>query len=155
MMVMSTAARPSILAACRPPKPAPTMTTCGRCCGIRSSSLAPVAIGPGGVWQWPRIPPMSRPLMPTHRLLLLAGDGIGPEVMAEVKRLLAFLEKRGIADFAIEEGLVGGACYDAHKLAITDETMAQAHAADAVIFGAVGGPKWDKGPFEGRPEAGR
>jgi 3-isopropylmalate dehydrogenase len=87
-------------------------------------------------------------------LLLLAGDGIGPEVMAEVKRLLAFLEKRRIASFAIEEGLVGGACYDAHKLTITDETMAQAHAADAVIFGAVGGPKWDKVPFEARPEAG-
>jgi 3-isopropylmalate dehydrogenase len=92
--------------------------------------------------------------MPSHKLLLLAGDGIGPEVMAEVKRLLAFLSKAGIAEFAIEEGLVGGACYDAHKLAITDETMAQAHAADAVIFGAVGGPKWDKVPFESRPEAG-
>jgi 3-isopropylmalate dehydrogenase len=92
--------------------------------------------------------------MPTHKLLLLAGDGIGPEVMAEVKRLLGFLAKRGIADFAIEEGLVGGACYDSHQLAITEETMAQAHAADAVIFGAVGGPKWDKVPFEVRPEAG-
>ncbi len=92
--------------------------------------------------------------MPTHRLLLLAGDGIGPEVMAEVKRLLDFLSKSRIADFAIEEGLVGGACYDAHKLAITDGTMAQAHAADAVIFGAVGGPKWDKVPFDVRPEAG-
>jgi 3-isopropylmalate dehydrogenase len=92
--------------------------------------------------------------MPTHKLLLLAGDGIGPEVMAEVKRLLAFLAERGIASFAIEEGLVGGASYDAHEVAITDATMAQAHAADAVIFGAVGGPKWDKVPFEVRPEAG-
>src|SRR5579871_1305946 len=92
--------------------------------------------------------------MPTHKLLLLAGDGIGPEVMAEVKRLLEFLSNSRIASFEIEEGLVGGACYDAHKVAITDETMAQAHAADAVIFGAVGGPKWDKVPFEVRPEAG-
>jgi 3-isopropylmalate dehydrogenase len=92
--------------------------------------------------------------MPTHKLLLLAGDGIGPEVMAEVKRLLAFLSKSRIAQFDIEEGLVGGAAYDAHKVAITDETMARAHAADAVIFGAVGGPKWDKVPFEVRPEAG-
>jgi len=92
--------------------------------------------------------------MPSHKLLLLAGDGIGPEVMAEVKRLLGFLSKSRIADFAIEEGLVGGACYDAHKVAITDETMARAHAADAVIFGAVGGPKWDKVPFDVRPEAG-
>jgi 3-isopropylmalate dehydrogenase len=92
--------------------------------------------------------------MPTHKLLLLAGDGIGPEVMAEVKRLLGFLAKSGIATFETEEGLVGGAAYDAHKVAITDATMAQAHAADAVIFGAVGGPKWDKVPFDARPEAG-
>ena len=92
--------------------------------------------------------------MPTFKLLLLAGDGIGPEVMAEVKRLLAFYAKKGVADFQIEEGLVGGASYDAHKVAITDETVAKAHAADAVIFGAVGGPKWDKVPFEARPEAG-
>src|ERR1700733_7827344 len=92
--------------------------------------------------------------MATYKLLLLAGDGIGPEVMAEVKRLLGFYAKAKIADFRIEEGLVGGAAYDAHKVSITDETMAKAHAADAVIFGAVGGPKWDKGPFEARPEAG-
>jgi 3-isopropylmalate dehydrogenase len=74
--------------------------------------------------------------------------------MAEVKRLLAFYAKKGVADFQIEEGLVGGASYDAHKVAITDATVAKAHAADAVIFGAVGGPKWDKVPFEARPEAG-
>src|SRR6202166_678969 len=92
--------------------------------------------------------------MPTYKLLLLAGDGIGPEVMAEVKRLLAFYAKRGVADFQTEEGLVGGSSYEAHKVSITDETMAKAHAADAVIFGAVGGPKWDKVPFEARPEAG-
>src|SRR5487761_1573914 len=97
---------------------------------------------------------MRRPTMPTFNLLLLAGDGIGPEVMAEVKRLLGFYAKSGVADFRIEEGLVGGACYDAHKVAITDDTMAKAHAADAVIFGAVGGPKWDKVPYEKRPEAG-
>src|SRR5579871_1887396 len=92
--------------------------------------------------------------MATYKLLLLPGDGIGPEVMAEVKRLLEFLAKSGIATFETEEGLVGGAAYDAHKVAITDATMAKAHAADAVIFGAVGGPKWDKVPFEVRPEAG-
>src|ERR1700761_7628964 len=92
--------------------------------------------------------------MPTFNLLLLAGDGIGPEVMAEVKRLLGFYARKGVADFRTEEGLVGGAAYDAHKVSITDETMAKAHAADAVIFGAVGGPKWDKVPFDVRPEAG-
>ena len=92
--------------------------------------------------------------MATYNLLLLAGDGIGPEVMAEVKRLLGFYAKKGVADFRTEDGLVGGAAYDAHEVAITDETMAKAHACDAVIFGAVGGPKWDKVPFEARPEAG-
>jgi 3-isopropylmalate dehydrogenase len=92
--------------------------------------------------------------MASYKLLLLAGDGIGPEVMAEVKRLLGFLAKAGIATFETEEGLVGGACYDAHKVAITEETMAKAHAADAVIFGAVGGPNWDNVGYDVRPEAG-
>jgi 3-isopropylmalate dehydrogenase len=92
--------------------------------------------------------------MPTYQLLLLAGDGIGPEVMAEVKKLIAFMSKRGMGNFATEEALVGGCCYDAHGVAITDATMAKAQAADAVIFGAVGGPKWDKVPYEVRPEAG-
>src|SRR3984957_793066 len=92
--------------------------------------------------------------MATHKLLLLAGDGIGPEVMAELKRLLGSLAEAGIVSFDIEEGLVGGCCYDAHKVSITEETMAKAHAADAVIFGAVGGPKWDNVPFDARPEAG-
>src|SRR3984893_1225645 len=92
--------------------------------------------------------------MPSFNLLLLAGDGIGPEVMAEVKRLLGFYAEKGVADFRTEDGLVGGAAYDAHQVAITEATMAKAHACDAVIFGAVGGPKWDKVPFEARPEAG-
>jgi len=92
--------------------------------------------------------------MPTFKLLLLPGDGIGPEVMTEVKKLLGFYKKSGVASFDTEEGLVGGCCYDAHKVSVTEETMAKAHAADAVIFGAVGGPKWDKVPFDVRPEAG-
>ncbi|MEP9348750.1 3-isopropylmalate dehydrogenase [Xanthobacter sp. KR7-225] len=92
--------------------------------------------------------------MATHKLLLLAGDGIGPEVMEEVKRVIAWLEKAGLASFAIEEGLVGGAAYDAHGAAISEADMALAKAADAVIFGAVGGPKWADVPYEARPEAG-
>jgi 3-isopropylmalate dehydrogenase len=92
--------------------------------------------------------------MPTHNLLLLAGDGIGPEVMAEVKRLIAFMNAHGMGTFETEEGLVGGCAYDAHGVAVTDETMAKAQACDAVIFGAVGGPKWDKVPYDVRPEAG-
>jgi len=92
--------------------------------------------------------------MATHNLLLLPGDGIGPEVMGEVKRVIDFFNKKGPDKFTTDEGLVGGCCYDAHGVAITDETMAKAKAADAVIFGAVGGPKWDKVPFDARPEAG-
>jgi 3-isopropylmalate dehydrogenase len=92
--------------------------------------------------------------MATFNLLLLPGDGIGPEVMAEVRRLMDILGKKNIATFRVEEGLVGGCCYDAHGVSITEETMAQAKAVDAVIFGAVGGPKWDNVAYDVRPEAG-
>src|SRR5918993_3659770 len=92
--------------------------------------------------------------MATHKLLLLPGDGIGPEVMAEVQRLIDWLNKQGIASFEAEQGLVGGSAYDAHKVSISEGDMAKATAADAIIFGAVGGPKWDSVPYEVRPEAG-
>ncbi|MFA6267494.1 MAG: 3-isopropylmalate dehydrogenase [Pseudolabrys sp.] len=92
--------------------------------------------------------------MATHNLLLLPGDGIGPEVMAEVKRLIEFFNKKGPDRFVYQEGLVGGASYDADKVSITDATMEKAKAADAVIFGSVGGPKWDKVEYDQRPEAG-
>ena len=92
--------------------------------------------------------------MATHKLLLLPGDGIGPEVMGEVKRLIDWINAAGIARFETEQGLVGGSAYDAHKVSVTEQTMAQAKAADAIIFGAVGGPKWDHVPYEARPEAG-
>src|SRR5665647_2739875 len=91
--------------------------------------------------------------MVTHNLLLLPGDGIGPEVMAEAKRVIDFFNRQGPDKFTTEEALAGG-CYDAHGVAITDATMEKAKAADAVIFGAVGGPKWDSVPYEARPEAG-
>jgi len=92
--------------------------------------------------------------MPTHKLLLLAGDGIGPEVMAEVKRVIAWLESAGLASFAIEEDLVGGCAFDDHGAAISEAAMDRAKAADAVLLGAVGGPKWANVPYEARPEAG-
>ena len=92
--------------------------------------------------------------MATHKLLLLPGDGIGPEVMAEVQRLIDWLNAQGIAHFETEQGLVGGSAYDAHKVSISEGDMAKATSADAVIFGAVGGPKWDNVPYEVRPEAG-
>src|SRR5258708_37157812 len=93
--------------------------------------------------------------MATHKLLLLPGDGIGTEVMAEVQRLIDWLNAQGIAHFETENGLVGGAAYDAHKTGVTEDTMAKAHAADAVIFGAVGGPKGDSIPYEVGPESRR
>ena len=87
-------------------------------------------------------------------LLLLAGDGIGPEVMAQAKRVLNWLQSSGRASFTITEDLVGGASIDANGVPVTDATVAKAKEVDAVLFGSVGGPKWDKVPFEIRPEAG-
>ena len=92
--------------------------------------------------------------MTTYNLFLLPGDGIGPEVMAEVEKILAWFTKQGIATFKTDRGLVGGSAYDSHGKAISEEDMAKAQSADAVLFGAVGGPKWDKVPYDVRPEAG-
>ena len=83
-----------------------------------------------------------------YKLLLLPGDGIGVEVMGEVQKLVAWLNAEGKAEFTTDTGLVGGCAYDAHGEAISEDDMQKALAADAVIFGAVGGPKWDKVPYE-------
>ena len=92
--------------------------------------------------------------MSTPSLLILAGDGIGPEVMAQVRRIIDwFGEKRGLT-FDVSEDLVGGAAYDAHGTPLTDETMAKAQDADAVLLGAVGGPKYDALDFSVKPERG-
>ena len=92
--------------------------------------------------------------MTTYSLFLLPGDGIGPEVMAEVEKVIATIETEGAARFEIEHGLVGGAAYDVHGVAISDADMAKAQSADAVLLAAVGGPKWDDVPYEVRPESG-
>ena len=92
--------------------------------------------------------------MASYNLFLLPGDGIGPEVMAEVEKLLARFSKQGIAKFETDRGLVGGCAYDAHGKAISEADMTKAQNADAVLFGAVGGPKWDKVSYDVRPEAG-
>jgi len=92
--------------------------------------------------------------MATQKILLLPGDGIGPEVMAEVRRVIGWMNGEGLTAFDIEEDLVGGAAYDDHGAAISDAAMGRAMAADAVLFGAVGGPKWDDVPYDVRPEAG-
>ncbi|MDM7944806.1 MAG: 3-isopropylmalate dehydrogenase [Oceanibaculum nanhaiense] len=88
------------------------------------------------------------------KLLVLPGDGIGPEVMRQVRRVVDWMDKRRHVSFDIQEGLVGGAALDAHGTPLTDETMTDALAVDAVLFGSVGGPKWDDLPFEKKPERG-
>jgi 3-isopropylmalate dehydrogenase len=92
--------------------------------------------------------------MPSRKLLLLPGDGIGPEAMNEVRKLIDVMNADDGAGFETDEGLVGGCAYDAHGQAISEGDMAKAMAADAVLFGAVGGPKWDGVAYEVRPEAG-
>ena len=89
-----------------------------------------------------------------RKVLVLAGDGIGPEIMREAMRVIEFFERRRIASFEVSEGLVGGAAYEAAGVPLTDATMAEALASDAVLFGSVGGPKWEMLPFELRPERG-
>jgi len=89
----------------------------------------------------------------TTTILLLPGDGIGPEVMAEARRVLDwFARVRGLK-FEIAEDLVGGVSLDAHGVPATEAMMAKAKAADAVLFGSVGGPKWAKVDYAKRPEA--
>jgi 3-isopropylmalate dehydrogenase len=90
----------------------------------------------------------------SHSLFLLPGDGIGPEAMAEVVKIIDYMNSAMNAGFVTEQGLVGGCAYDAHGEAISEDDMAKAMKADAVLFGAVGGPKWDAVPYEVRPEAG-
>jgi 3-isopropylmalate dehydrogenase len=89
-----------------------------------------------------------------RKVLVLAGDGIGPEIMRQALRVIEFFDRRHIASFEASEGLVGGAAYEAAGVPLTEETLAQALASDAVLFGAVGGAKWDALPFELRPERG-
>ena len=92
--------------------------------------------------------------MATFKLLLFPGDGIGPEVMAELEKIIDHFNSEGVAKFEIEKGLVGGGAYDTHGKAISDSDMELAQAADAIFLAAVGGPKWDGVPYDVRPEAG-
>ncbi|WP_107497853.1 3-isopropylmalate dehydrogenase [Thalassobius sp. I31.1] len=92
--------------------------------------------------------------MSNPSVLILPGDGIGQEVMAEVRKIITwFGDKRGL-NFDVSEDLVGGAAYDKHGVPLADETMAKAQEADAVLLGAVGGPKYDDLDFSVKPERG-
>ncbi len=88
------------------------------------------------------------------KLLVLPGDGVGPEVMTQVVNITEWMAKKRTISFDVSEGLIGGACYDAHRCALTDETVADAMNVDAVLLGAVGGPKWNDVARESRPESG-
>jgi 3-isopropylmalate dehydrogenase len=87
-----------------------------------------------------------------RKILLLPGDGIGPEVIREVRKVLEWLNKNKSLDFEIDEDLVGGASYEKYKNPITDEVFYKALESEAVILGAVGGPKWENLEFAKKPE---
>ena len=90
----------------------------------------------------------------SYKILILPGDGIGPEVMKEVDRVINWFNKEVNLSAEIEYENVGGTSYDLNKTAISEEAMSLAKESDAVLFGAVGGPKWDNVEYENRPEAG-
>ncbi|SFU15129.1 3-isopropylmalate dehydrogenase [Sedimentitalea nanhaiensis] len=92
--------------------------------------------------------------MSNPSLLILAGDGIGPEVMEQVKRIIGWYGAKRDLTFDVSEDLVGGAAYDAHGTPLHDDTMARAQEVDAVLLGAVGGPKYDALDFSVKPERG-
>jgi len=92
--------------------------------------------------------------MSCYSLLVLPGDGIGPEVLAQAHKLAKWFSVRGNIEFIWQEDLVGGAAIDRHGVPLAAETLEKARGADAILLGAVGGPKWDDIEFERRPEAG-
>ncbi|TRD22072.1 3-isopropylmalate dehydrogenase [Palleronia caenipelagi] len=92
--------------------------------------------------------------MSNPSILILPGDGIGPEVMAEVRKVIDWFGANTDAKFDVSEDLVGGAAYDAHGTPLHDDTMAKAQSVDAVLLGAVGGPKYDVLDFSVKPERG-
>ena len=87
-----------------------------------------------------------------RKILLLPGDGVGPEVIAEVKKIIQWFNSKKSLDFETDEDLAGGASYDKHGTPITDEVFYKALESKAVMLGAVGGPKWDNLEFSKKPE---
>ena len=88
------------------------------------------------------------------KILLLPGDGIGPEVVGETKKIINWFNKKKSLDFKIDQDLIGGASIDKHGMPITDEVFYKALESDAVILGACGGPQYDKLEFSKKPERG-
>lgn len=90
----------------------------------------------------------------TFTLTLLPGDGIGPEVMGEVMKIIRWLSQNGGPVFDVREDLIGGCAFDAYGTPLNDQTLKTARESDAILLGAVGGPKWNDAPYDKRPEAG-
>ena len=89
-----------------------------------------------------------------HNILVTPGDGIGPEVMDSTRRVLGWYAQNRNFAFEVSEAPIGGMAYEKFGRSDPDETIAKAKQADAVLFGAVGGPQWDSLPFEKKPERG-
>lgn len=92
--------------------------------------------------------------MTNHSILILPGDGIGHEVMAEVKKIIHWVSNNTDVSFNVSEDHLGGAAIDAYGVPLADSTLEKCRQADAILMGAVGGPKWDKVDYTIRPEAG-
>ncbi len=90
----------------------------------------------------------------TKKIMILPGDGIGPEIVSQVSKLIKWYNENTDLNFETENGLIGGASIDAYGHPFTDETLEKCRSADAILMGAVGGPKWDDVDFDIRPEAG-
>src|SRR5690606_30882070 len=90
----------------------------------------------------------------SKHILVLEGDGIGPEIVREAVKVLDVVNKKFSLGITTENGLMGGCSIDAHGVPLTDETLERARKADAILLGAVGGPKWDKLDRAIRPEKG-
>ncbi|WP_032607169.1 isocitrate/isopropylmalate family dehydrogenase, partial [Pseudomonas syringae] len=90
----------------------------------------------------------------SKQILILPGDGIGPEIMTEAVKVLELVNQKYQLGFELTHDVIGGAAIDKHGVPLADETLDRARAADAVLLGAVGGPKWDTIERDIRPERG-
>lgn len=90
----------------------------------------------------------------TDRLVILPGDGIGPEIVAQAEKVLSWLQTHAGLDIEVEHDLIGGQAYDAYGVPFADETLEKCRSATAILMGSVGGPKWDDVDYDKRPEAG-
>ncbi len=91
---------------------------------------------------------------PKYKIAVLAGDGIGPEVMSEARKVLDIVAQTAAIEFSFDEKLVGGAAIDAEGSALPEGTLKACESADAILFGSVGGPKWESLPPDEQPERG-